>query len=109
MNLDLQIVGDPFWCGASDAFPDQSTVANTAAEKGSQGNVMIAFINYLPSQNVALSDGQARGRFDYFTSGVYRVTSVSSRFQGGQFSQSLTCVKQDDLTASLVKNRLERI
>lgn len=109
MNLELNIVGDPWWIGVSDAFPTSDALRNSAAQRNRIGDQMIAFINYFPSQNVARVDNQARGRFDYLTSGVYTVQNVSHRFQAGKFTQSLKCLKRDDLTASLVKGRLERL
>jgi hypothetical protein len=109
MNLNMDIVGDPFWIGAADAFPTSDAVSNSAARKNRLGDVLVAFINYYPSQNVAQVDNQQRGRFDYLTSGVYQINSISHRFQAGKFTQSLSGIKRDDLTASLVRNKLERL
>lgn len=109
MTMNLEIVGDPFWCGASDAYPTSDMVQNTSTGANRAGDVLVAFINYLPSQNVAMFENQRRGRFDYFTSGVYVVTSISSRFQAGKFTQTLSLTKREDLTSNLVKSRLERL
>jgi|15BtaG_2_1085339.scaffolds.fasta_scaffold01934_4 hypothetical protein len=127
-NLNIEIVGDPFWLGASAAFPTTidktqpaqmtkgidsnntgQVIFDTSTDKPAKGDLMMAFINFLPSQNIASTTNQQRGRFDHVTSGVYRVNNISNRFQGGKFTQNLETIKVNKLTSDLVKNMLQQL
>jgi len=109
MNLNMDIKGDPYWLGAADAFPNNDAVNNTVVSDRANGDVLIAYLNYLPTQDIARVGQQRRGELDYLTSGIYTVQSISSRFQSGAFTQTIEAVKRDDLTTELVKNRMEQL
>ena len=109
MNMSMDIKGDPYWLGLADVFPSSDSFRTTAVRDQSRGDVLIAFLNYLPSQDMARFGSQRGRELDYLTSGVYTVQSISSRFQSGAFTQTLEAVKRDDLTVELVKNRMEQL
>lgn len=109
MNLNMDIKGDPYWVGAADVYPTSESVNSTVVSDRATGDVLIAYLNYLPTQDIARVGQQRRGELDYLTSGIYTVQSVSSRFQSGAFTQTIEAIKRDDLTTELVKNRLEQL
>jgi|TARA_R110002074_G_scaffold336462_1_gene506982 hypothetical protein len=107
-NIDLSIVGDPYWVGSPDAeiIPDGSIYSNKQNDKH---DVHIAFINYLGDPSFA-SLGKRSGRqLDLASSGIYRVATITTRLSGGKFTQQLTAFKEPDITTEFLQNELENL
>jgi len=109
-NINMEIKGDPFWMGTPDAF-----VAGAAGMTGPSTaidfrgmNTMIAFLNYQANEKDLLIK-QQRGPVDFISTGVYKVTRVESKFQMGQFTQTLDAYKDNNTNAYLVLDSLINI
>jgi hypothetical protein len=68
-------------------------------------DAMIAFIQYNPNVDDLL-EHQRKGPVDVISSGVYKLTSISSRFQEGRFTQTLTGYKDVTTNTSIVMQEL---
>ena len=53
---------------------------------------LIAFLQYNPNVNDLL-ELQTKGPVDLVSSGIYKIISIDSRFQGGAFTQTLNGMK----------------
>jgi hypothetical protein len=102
INLQITIKGDPFWMGLPGT--DTSGGALTNAQNVLKNDSLIGLVNFLPHESVTYTTNRHRGRLDPFTTGVYRVTQISSRFQMGKFTQTLSTTKHTELTTALVEN-----
>ena len=83
-QFELEIKGDPYWMGNMQATingqletPDYMT-----------RDALISFIQYNPNADKLLVE-QQKGPIDVVSSGVYKLTKIESRFQGGRFTQQL--------------------
>lgn len=102
INLEITIKGDPFWMGLPGT--DVSGGALSNAQNVLKNDSLIGLVNFLPNESVTYTTNSHRGRLDPFTTGVYRVTQISSRFQMGKFTQTLSTTKHTELTTALVEN-----
>jgi len=100
-QFDLEIKGDPYWMGNMQATikgklqtPDYST-----------RDALISFVQYNPNADKLLTE-QTKGPVDIVSSGIYKLTKIESRFQGGRFTQSLSGYKDVTTNTSLVLNKL---
>lgn len=100
-NIDFTIKGDPFWMGTPGAVLDDN---DDALVKYLQNDALIAFINYLPDESITYPEGQKKGPLDLYSSGVYRITEVETKLQGGQFNQRLLAYKDSNTSTYLVKD-----
>jgi hypothetical protein len=107
MDLQLNIKGDPYWLGTPGAELSITGPRVTNLKHGLDEDSLVAFINYLPDESMASTNRQKRGRLDIASSGVYRVNQITSRFTNGKFSQELACIKEVNLTTSLVASQLQ--
>ena len=102
INLQITIKGDPFWMGLPGTDTSGGTLSN--AQDVLKNDSLIGLVNFLPHESVTYTTNRHRGRMDPFTTGVYRVTQISSRFQMGKFTQTLSTTKHTELTTALVEN-----
>lgn len=102
INLQITIKGDPFWMGLPGTDTSGGSLSN--AQNVLKNDSLIGLVNFLPNESVTYTTNRHRGRMDPFTTGVYRVTQISSRFQMGKFTQTLSTTKHTELTTALVEN-----
>ncbi len=103
VNVDLEIVGDPYWLidsGISNYFSRQSNQSKLLTEDGTMnyegGNVFIYLTFRTPSgidEATGLYQWPQGGKESPF-SGIYRVTQCENSFNDGLFKQKLKCVRQ---------------
>lgn len=105
-NATINIKGDPYWMGT----PGAALVGNVEAiNKYADADALIAFTNWLPDESVASPDNQAKGALDIISSGIYRVITIESRFQNGQFTQKLTTSKDRNTSVYLVRDLIVKL
>ena len=100
LNLDLKIIGDPYFIAQSGmgnytSSPTQYSNLNSDGSVSYQNSEVDIKINFRTPVDL----NQTSGLFDFGKSaktapvmtwsGIYRVTSVTSHFDGGQFTQNL--------------------
>jgi hypothetical protein len=101
MQLDLQIIGDPYWIAQSGtgnytSSPTQYQNLNHDTTVNYQNGEVDIKVNFRSPVDI----NQTTGLYDFGKStksapvlawsGIYRVLQVVSRFSGGQFTQSLS-------------------
>jgi len=100
-GFEMEIKGDPYWMGNM-----QVSIAGklTIPDYGLQ-DAMIVFLQYNPNVDDLL-EHQRKGPVDVISSGVYKITSISSRFQEGRFTQTLTGYKDVTTNTSIIMQQL---
>ena len=103
VNVDLEIMGDPYWLidsGISNYFARQSNKSKLLTEDGTMnyegGNVFVYLTFRTPSdldEVTGLYQWPKDGGESPF-SGIYRVTKCDNTFTDGIFKQKLKCVRQ---------------
>lgn len=88
-TLTIQVRGDPIFMG-------QTGSGNNLFD-GSGSAVFMAFINYQPDPEDLLLN-QRRGPVDMVTTGIYKVTSIESKFQMGSFTQTIIGIRDSNST-----------
>ena len=106
--MKLSIVGDPYWIGSPDAetTPDGEKWSNKQNENR---DVYIAFINYLGHTSFASTGVRKRGKMDLGSSGIYKVATITSRLQGGKFTQQLQGFKDPDITIEYLITEFDKL
>ena len=100
-GFEMEIKGDPYWMGNMQVSVNGTL---TVPDYGTQ-DAMIAFIQYNPNVDDLL-EHQRKGPVDVISSGVYKLTSISSRFQEGRFTQTLTGYKDVTTNTSIIMPQL---
>ena len=93
LKLDLEIRGDIYWLiPAHNKYTASkiSTISNNSMN-------MIGFFMGYPNEIQERNDEAISYRTDYIFSGIYMVTSVTSNFNGGRFTQRLQCSRIHDI------------
>lgn len=105
LNITLEIRGDPFWLGTPDVIMggDTSAVSDFAGH-----DALIGVVSFQPNEKDLLIE-QRRGPVDMISTGLYNITHVESKFQAGQFTQSLTGYKDPNTNIFLVLDQLINI
>jgi hypothetical protein len=102
INFNIEIKGDPFWQGntfrAHVQGTDNSPIPST-------NSLLITLLNYNPNADDLL-EKQIRGPVDLISTGVYKITSVESRFQSGRFTQNLLGFKDTNTNVGYVLNQI---
>ena len=106
LDVEFQIRGDPYWMGTPGAISYGTT--ETLLEYA-RADSLIAFTNFHPKEAMMEPGYRGKADMDLASSGVYRITDVESRFQQGQFVQTLKGFRDTRTTASLVKNHLANL
>ena len=110
-KFDLEIKGDPYWMGNMQAV----IKGKLETPDYSKRDALISFVQWNPNADNLIGDvdgileGQTKGPIDVVSSGVYKLTSIESRFQGGKFTQTLSGYKDVTTNTSLVLGRLEEL
>ena len=102
----LEIRGDPFWLGTPDNRGTPSD--NRFIGDFTRGDALIGFVNFQPNVEDLLIN-QKRGPVDLISTGVYVVTQIESKFQMGQFTQTLTTFKDPNTNPFLILDQLINI
>ena len=107
MRIELEILGDPAYI-SQDMFTTTSPTTNNMTPTGPYNTTMDCFnveqyqplikVNYRLPDEINLREGlmfekQPSVGESLFFNGIYQVTRVDSRFQNGEFTQVLTCVR----------------
>lgn len=106
LNIMLGIRGDPFWLGTPDSVvvgADSRFVSNFGGN-----DALVGFVNFQPNEKDLLIR-QQRGPVDMVGTGVYNITHVESKFQMGQFTQTLTGYKDPNTNVFLTLDQLINI
>lgn len=104
-QIVLEIKGDPFWMGTPDSVRSGNKLS-VANFKGT--NAMIGFLNYQANEKDLLID-QNRGPVDLISTGIYKVVTIESKFQQGQFTQTLDAYKDRNTNSFLTLDALVNI
>lgn len=109
MEIDIQIKGDPYYLasemtaqteyngGEAVSTSDVSTILPLDRE------VMIAIINYLPIDLTTINPSR---ELDIVGSAIMRVLTVESKFQKGEFTQTLKGYRDRNTTMSLLTDTI---
>jgi len=105
LNMTLEIKGDPFWMGTG------TTISGTEVQLQDLQNstIYIAFLTYRPEESVAYTENQRRGGLDTAASGIYEVFKADQKLAGGQFTQTLSCIRNRNFSTYLMQNELENL
>ncbi|CAM6053900.1 unnamed protein product [Sphagnum tenellum] len=102
-NISLEIRGDPYWLGSSAL--ERIAIMNGAIRQSNSvlpdwtaGDTTFGFVMQFPN-GIDSKTGQPKLKNDAVFNGMYRVTNVKSVFADGQFTQILTSVKLEMITA----------
>ena len=102
VRIELQILGDTFWVvdsGMANYFAKKSEISKQLTEDGTmnyEGGDIYIYLRFRSPADV----NEKTGQFEFSPkekesdfSGIYRVTKCTSNFSGGNFTQTLTCVR----------------
>lgn len=102
LSITLEIRGDPWWIGMTNLEANQYLVG----KKTSNDIVASGYADFLQGENIFLLTFQTGTNYDeetglmkleggsqYFN-GLYSVLEVENRFEGGNFTQTLTAYKE---------------
>lgn len=105
-QASFEIRGDPFWMGVPSA-----RLLNPEMTSLDYGNLdaMVGFLNYLGNEDMLTPGYSRRADMDLVSSGVYKITDIESKFQGGRFTQILKGYKDNRTNPSMIKNKLENL
>jgi len=100
-NFTMEIKGDPYWMAGSL----QSNVEGAQSPDYSSRDALISLLQYNPNAEDLL-EFQRRGPVDLVSSGIYKLTKIESRFQGGKFTQTLSGFKDPTTNTLLILPQL---
>ena len=103
-NFSMEIKGDPYWMAGSL----QSNVEGADSPDYSSRDALISLLQYNPNAEDLL-EFQRRGPVDLVSSGIYKLTKIESRFQGGKFTQTLSGFKDPTTNTLLILPQLIEI
>lgn len=103
-NFSMEIKGDPYWMAGSL----QSNVEGAESPDYSSRDALISLLQYNPNAE-DLIEYQRRGPVDLVSSGIYKLTKIESRFQGGKFTQTLSGFKDPTTNTLLILPKLIEI
>ena len=101
INFTMEIKGDPHWMGNMQAIVKGKLETPDYAKQ----DALITFIQFNPNADRLLTE-QIKGEVDPISTGVYKLTTVESRFQGGRFTQTLNGYKDVNSNTSLLINQI---
>jgi hypothetical protein len=102
IEMNLEIKGDPYWMGNMQAIIIGGKIK---IPDYSKRDGLISFVQWNPNVDKLLTE-QIKGQLDVISSGVYKLTSIESKFQGGKFTQTLKGYKDVTTNTALVLGRL---
>jgi hypothetical protein len=86
----------------------QSIVEGADSPDYSKRDALVSFLQYNPNAEDLL-EFQRRGPVDLVSSGIYKLTKIESRFQGGKFTQTLSGFKDPTTNTLLILPQLIEI
>lgn len=105
LNITLEVRGDPFWLGTPDVIMGGSSAA---VSDFAGHDALIGLVSFQANEKDLLIE-QRRGPVDMISSGLYNITHVESKFQAGQFTQSLIGYKDPNTNIFLILDQLINI
>jgi hypothetical protein len=93
----MEIKGDPHWMGNMQA----TILGKLETPDYSVQDGLITFLQFNPNADKLLQE-QVKGEIDPISTGVYKLTSVESRFQNGRFTQQLNGIKDVNSNTALL-------
>jgi hypothetical protein len=97
LNVSIEIKGDPHWMGNMQAVIKGKLEKPDYAKQ----DALITFLQFNPNADKLLTE-QVKGEIDPISTGIYKLTTVESRFQGGRFTQTLNGYKDVNSNTSLL-------
>lgn len=97
LNFTMEIKGDPHWMGNMQA----TILGKLETPDYSVQDGLITFLQFNPNADKLLQE-QVKGEIDPISTGVYKLTSVESRFQNGRFTQQLNGIKDVNSNTALL-------
>lgn len=101
-ELNLDIKGDPYWMGNMQAVIAGGKLKTPDYSKR---DALVSFVQFNPNVDKLLTE-QVKGELDVVSSGIYKLTAIESRFQGGKFTQTLKGYKDVTTNTLLIINKL---
>ena len=101
LNFNMEIKGDPHWMGNMQAVIKGKLASIDHAKQ----DALITFLQFNPNANKLLEE-QIKGEIDPISTGVYKLISIESRFQGGRFTQTLNGFKDVNSNTALLLPRI---
>lgn len=98
-NLTLEVRGDPMFLGR-----DGSDIFSRGTDPSPRA-IYMAFINFQPNAEDLLVN-QRKGAVDMITTGIYKIVEVSSKFQQGSFTQTITTLRDANSSTFLLLDKL---
>lgn len=105
LSIELGIRGDPYWIGVPNSYLNRREGIDELADYESGSINFFLNVNF-PTTNED-KDGRRKPSPDYLFSGLYTVRNVINRFQGGQFTQYLSAVRDLATNTSTVYEKLK--
>ena len=106
-QIDIDIVGDPFWMGAPGSL--QAGERMDSLSDYITETAMIAIRNYYPDESMLYSEDAKKGEMDLLASGVYAIVEIETRLRRGEFTQTLSGHKDTNTSTYFIKDELERL
>jgi hypothetical protein len=104
LNFNMEIKGDPHWMGNMQAIVKGKLVPIDHAKQ----DALITFLQFNPNADKLLTE-QIKGEIDPISTGVYKLVSIESRFQGGRFTQTLNGYKDVNSNTALLLPKIIEI
>ena len=105
LEATFEIKGDPYWLGT----PDAVVLGQELTPTGLYQEALIAFVNYLPDENMTIPGAIHTKRFDMISSGIYKVLTLESKFMNGRFTQTLNTIRDSSFQTYRIADKLIRM
>ena len=104
-NIELNIIGDPYWLGMSNINKQYANVGGVAASYD-QGTNLFYFKLLMPQEHDETGDTVISDSFTI--SGIYGVREVISSYRDGGFTQHLYAYRSESSNYNLLKDTLDQ-
>ena len=104
INFNMEIKGDPHWMGNMQAVVQGKLELKDYAKQ----DALITFLQFNPNADKLLEE-QTKGEIDPISTGVYKLVTIESRFQGGRFTQTLNGYKDINSNTALLLPKIIEI
>ena len=105
MNIELNIVGDPYWLGMSNINKQYANIGTNLAAAYDHGSNLFYFKLLMPQEHDETGDTIITDSFTI--SGLYCVTHVISSYVDGGFTQHLQAYRSLASNYNLIKGQLD--
>ena len=106
MNIELNIVGDPYWLGMSNINKQYANIGTNLAAHYDHGSNLFYFKLLMPQEHDETGDTIITDSFTI--SGLYCVTHVISSYVDGGFTQHLQAYRSLASNYNLIKGQLDK-